>query len=524
MYERFYGLRERPFNLTPDPEFLYLSRRHKEALDQVTYGVTRREGFSLITGDVGTGKTTLCWSLLGRLEGSVRTALVLNPMLSEEDLLRTILQDFGVRGPGDTGGGEEDTASAPLAPYDPSWMHGLSKKELLDELNNFLLKRAQEDVFCVLILDEAQNLSSACLEQLRMLSNLETAKKKLLQIIFVGQLELGDKLKSGSMKALNQRISIRNRIEPLSRSDTRDYIYHRLRIAKAPRDLTFTRSALRGIYRHSKGYPRLINLICDRALLAGFSERSYRINRSMVRKSVKVLRRHAELRLPPYMIPRLLVPTAAVVLVAMLAIFFPALSRWIGPVGVQEAGRPVIQRAATQAVNTPTSRAPVASDPAPGPSTPLSQPEARTETPASAPSASGTASAPPVAVSGTPASPRPETATTTAVRPAERPRSSPVTAPPETVPEPGARAPGTYSIQVHSFKSRQVADETVSRMQKDGYPVHIRPRGAWFVIFVEPFGDYESARESAAELAGKYGATPIIRRSAENRQAAPRPE
>jgi general secretion pathway protein A len=516
MYERFYGLRERPFNLTPDPEFLYLSRRHKEALDQVTYGVTRREGFSLITGDVGTGKTTLCWSLLGRLEGSVRTALVLNPMLSEEDLLRTILQDFGVRGAGDVAGGAEDPPSTPLAPYDPAWMHGLSKKELLDELNNFLLKRAQEDVFCVLILDEAQNLSSACLEQLRMLSNLETAKKKLLQIIFVGQLELGDKLKSGSMKALNQRISIRNRIEPLSRKETRDYIYHRLRVAKAPRDLTFTRSALGGIYRHSKGYPRLINLICDRALLAGFSERSYKINRSMVVKSVKVLKRHAELRLPPYMIPRVLVPTAAVVLVVMLTIFFPAVSRWIRPVGVHEPGGSVVQRTAIREVRTETPTAPaspVKSDPAPLPSAPAPVPEARTETPASPLTVSGTSKAPSPAASGTPASPRPEA-----------PRSTRSAPPPEAASEPGTQAHGSYLIQVHSFKSRQVADETIAKMRRDGYPALIRSRGAWSVIFVGPFGDYESARESAAELAGKYGASPIIRRSAEKQETGSQPE
>jgi general secretion pathway protein A len=516
MYERFYGLRERPFNLTPDPEFLYLSRRHKEALDQVTYGVTRREGFSLITGDVGTGKTTLFWSLLGRLEGSVRTALVLNPMLSEDDLLRTILQDFAVRGPGEAAGGAAGSATAPLAPYDPAWMHGLSKKELLDELNNFLLKRAQEDVFCVLILDEAQNLSSACLEQLRMLSNLETAKKKLLQIIFVGQLELGDKLKSGSMKALNQRISIRNRIEPLSRRETKDYIYHRLRVANAPRDLTFTRSALGGIYRHSKGYPRLINLICDRALLAGFSERSYKINRSMIRKSVKVLKRHAELRLPPYMIPRVLVPTAAVVLVAMLTIFFPAVSRWISPVPVREPASPIAQRAATQAASTQTPAAPVLpvkSDPAPVPSTPASELEARTETPARPPE-----------VSRTIPSPRPETARSTPSRPPEKPGATRATPLPEAASGPSAQAQGTYSIQVHSFKSRQVADEAVSELQRDGYSARIRPRGAWFVIFVGPFGDYDSARESAAELAGKYGATPIIRRSAENQEAGPQPE
>jgi general secretion pathway protein A len=501
MYERFYGLRERPFNLTPDPEFLYLSRRHKEALDQVTYGVTRREGFSLIIGDVGTGKTTLCWSLLGRLEGNVRTALVLNPMLSEEDLLRTILQDFGVRGPGAPAESAEDSASTPLAPYDPAWMHNLSKKELLDELNNFLLKRAQEDVFCVLILDEAQNLSAACLEQLRMLSNLETAKKKLLQIIFVGQLELGDKLKSGSMKALNQRISIRNRIEPLSRKETQDYIYHRLRVAKAPRDLTFTRSAFRCIYRHSKGYPRLINLICDRALLAGFSERSYKISWSMIRKSVKVLKRHAELRLTPYLIPRVLVPTAAVALVVMLAVFFPAVSRWINPLGVHEPGNQVGQRIATQEVRPriPVVPAPpVKSDPAPVQRAPV-------------PEVSRAALVPP-----------PDVPKATPVPPGNAPRTTSAATPPEALSGAPSQARGTYLIQVHSFKSRQVADEAVAKMRQDGYPAHIRPDGAWFVVFVGPFSDAASARASAAEIVQAYGASPIIHRSPGNEEKSPR--
>ncbi len=516
MYERFYGLRERPFNLTPDPEFLYLSRRHKEALDQVTYGVTRREGFSLITGDVGTGKTTLCWSLLGRLEGNVRTALVLNPMLSEEDLLRTILQDFGVRGVGDAGDGAEDTSSTPLVPYDPAWMHGLSKKELLDELNNFLLKRAQEDVFCVLILDEAQNLSGPCLEQLRMLSNLETAKKKLLQIIFVGQLELGDKLRSATMKALNQRISIRNRIEPLSRKETKDYIYHRLRVVKAPRDLMFTRSALGCIYRNSKGYPRIINLICDRALLAGFSERSYKINRSMIRKSVKVLKRHAEFRLPPYMIPRVLVPTAAVVLVAMLAIFFPAVSRWINPLAIRGPAGPVIDRAATQVADARSAAAPalpVSSETGPAPSTTAPPPVASSAAPVPPPVASRASPTPPAEASGT-----------VPIRPPDAPKATPATPPPQVASGKQGRTQSTYTIQVHSFKSRQVADETISKMKRDGYPVHLRSSGAWFVILMGPFGDYESARVSAGEVAGKYGASPIIRRSAENQESGTQPE
>jgi NAD-dependent deacetylase len=169
-------------------------------------------------------------------------------------------------------------------------MQGLTRKELLDELNRFLLMRAEEDVFCVLVIDEAQSISVHALEQLRMLSNLETAKKKLLQIILVGQLEFEETLKSVRLRSLNQRISIRYRIVPLSRKETKDYIYHRLRVAKAPDELGFSRGALRKIYRYSGGYPRLINLTCDRALLAGYSLRSHWITAGLVRRAIAGLR------------------------------------------------------------------------------------------------------------------------------------------------------------------------------------------------------------------------------------------
>ncbi len=209
MYEKFYGLKEAPFNLTPDPSFLYLNKRSKDALDLILYAIERREGFSLIIGDVGTGKTTLCWTLLDRLaRRNIRTALIQNPMLSETDILRSILQDLGARPDGPSSGSDSE-ASASLEAFDTSWLQGMNKKQLLDKLNLFLAARAQEDVFTVLIVDEAQNIPTTLLEQLRLLSNLETAKKKLLQIIFVGQLELDKKLKMSSLRQLNQRISVR---------------------------------------------------------------------------------------------------------------------------------------------------------------------------------------------------------------------------------------------------------------------------------------------------------------------------
>jgi general secretion pathway protein A len=328
MYEKFYGLREPAFSLTPDPSFLYLNKRSKEALDRILYGIERREGFAVVVGDVGTGKTTLCWALLERLaRKSICTALIQNPMLSELDILKSILQDLGVRPEQSQsflnfqGDGELHEV------FDTDWMQGMNKKQLLDRLNMFLATRAQENVFTVLIVDEAQNISMTLLEQLRLLSNLETAKKKLLQIIFVGQLELDKKLKSASMRQLNQRISVRFETKPLSRIDTELYIRHRVAVAGGAPRLRFGARTFRAIWRHSKGYPRLINLICDRALLAGYRERSGVITPKLVSRAALDLQGREEvgLRVPSGWLRRLvpfLIPT-----VLLLSAFLYALSK-----------------------------------------------------------------------------------------------------------------------------------------------------------------------------------------------------
>jgi general secretion pathway protein A len=282
VYEKFFGLREAPFNLTPDPDFLYLNQRTKEALRHILYGIERREGFAMIVGDVGTGKTTLCCAILEKLDAkpNVRTALIQNPMISEADILRSIAQDLGVRA------ASAANPSAAGDVFDASWMSKMTKKELLDRLNSFLAEKADEDVFAVLIIDESQNLSRDLMEQLRLLSSLETAKKKLLQIIFVGQLELLQKLKLPDLRQLNQRISVRFETEALSLADTELYIRYRLVVARGARKLSWGRGVFKAIHRYSKGYPRVINLICDRTLLAAYSQRSLLITKNMVRKAV----------------------------------------------------------------------------------------------------------------------------------------------------------------------------------------------------------------------------------------------
>src|SRR5581483_5207494 len=255
MYESYYGFSEKPFSLTPDPKYLYRSQSHGDAFDLLQYAIRRREGFVVVTGDIGTGKTTLCRAVLEQIDRATFTALVLNPFLSEEDLLKRILQDFGVIS-------RDDAKTGRLA--------GVSKQELIDALNDFLLSLIPLKASAVLIIDEAQNLPLPLLEQIRILSNLETDKEKLLQIILVGQLNLQTLLRSPEMRQLDQRVSIRYQLQPLDEEAVGSYVSHRLTIAGSSASVSFTRKAIKKVHRLSGGIPRLINLICDRALLAGF--------------------------------------------------------------------------------------------------------------------------------------------------------------------------------------------------------------------------------------------------------------
>jgi general secretion pathway protein A len=263
MYETFYGFTEKPFNLTPDPKYLYLSPRHTEAVAHLEFGRRERGGFILITGEVGTGKTTLARYFLGRLPANTATAVVLYPALSAVELLRSILDDLHV----------------PVI--------GNSLKDHVDALHRFLLQARSEDRDVVLLIDEAQDLAADVLEQVRLLSNLETDTEKLIQIVLMGQSELRELLERTELRQLAQRVTARYHLEPLSRAEINEYVRHRLSVAGGEGKVAFTANALDAVHQLTNGIPRLVNSLCDRALLAGFVKGLREINAGMVRLSAQ---------------------------------------------------------------------------------------------------------------------------------------------------------------------------------------------------------------------------------------------
>jgi general secretion pathway protein A len=253
-YEEFYGFVQSPFTLAPDPRFLFLSESHNAALQLLIQAIDRKEGIVILTGDIGTGKTTVCRAVLERLDMTCFTSLLLNPFLSVEELLREILLDFGVVS-------RDAVRSGRIA--------GASKHDLVSTLHEFLVSLIPIGGSGVLIIDEAQHLSPAVLEELRVLSNLETSHTKLLQIVLVGQLNLLDVLASPQVKQFDQRISMRATLSPLTRPDVEAYIGHRLSVAHGSSSITFDGAALDTIHAASHGIPRVINLLCDRSLMIG---------------------------------------------------------------------------------------------------------------------------------------------------------------------------------------------------------------------------------------------------------------
>ncbi len=264
MYQAYYGFKEMPFNITPDPRFLYLSPTHQEALQHLKYGVAEKKGFIVLVGEVGCGKTTLCRRFLNELDPAhYDTALILNPRVTETQMLKAILTELG------------------------ETKFGRSQHDLVGQINRVLLERIEKGRDIVLIIDEAQNLKFDVLEQIRLLSNLETDKQKLLQIVLMGQPELKSVLAREELRQLRQRILVHYELHPLSQNDVQHYVQHRLTLAGGTGRPTFTRWALRSIHRVSKGIPRIVNNLCDKALLAAFIRDSDEVTYWDVRRAAR---------------------------------------------------------------------------------------------------------------------------------------------------------------------------------------------------------------------------------------------
>jgi general secretion pathway protein A len=265
VYLDYFGLTEPPFDITPNPRFLFYSAKHREAFNHLLYGIRERKGFVQLTGEVGAGKTTLCRALLEALDGQFSTALILNPALDADLLMKAIAMEFGLE------------------------VKGMDRLEIIAELNYFLLQQLERGKDTVLIIDEAQDLNDELLEQVRLLSNLEIDNRKLLQIVLMGQPELRDRLNQHRLRQLRQRITVRYHLRPLNRHEVSHYVQHRLHVSGGNGTPCFSPAALWRVYRYSKGIPRLVNAVCDKALLAGFVQQRERINFGMVGRAIREL-------------------------------------------------------------------------------------------------------------------------------------------------------------------------------------------------------------------------------------------
>ena len=519
MYENYFQFKEKPFSLTPDPKFLYLSKQYQGALDHMLYGIKQREGFMVIAGDVGTGKTTLCRCLLDRLDEDVEVALILNPMLSDMDLLRNVVHDLqidpvsaqqpaGIIEDGSTGDtleidlSQEIISSEVMPRQDHTWINNASKKELIDALNVFLLNRHEQGRTTVLIVDEAQNLSLDVMEQVRILSNIETEKDKLLQIIFVGQLELNEKLKLPTLKQLNQRISIRYEISPLDLDGTKNYIDHRIMIAGAASRVTFTRSALKEIYNYSKGYPRLINLACDRALLAGYNQQVETIDRSHVCEAIRSLLGEEN---KDYFFNKLIknqLPLVASVLFFIAGLAFFVLSK-------MDSGKADI-------VSLPTNNiATIKPQPVPAPVAVVEK-EPLASVPVSKPATTPVQefiedldNTSPTANFEEPEIPSVEAAEEE-VRPVLEENIPDQVTPPATA---NTVDQGNYRIQVYSLKDRAEAERHKEELLQGGFDAFLKRAVSagqdWYIVYVGPFTNINSAKVNLKAL--KFsGREPIL--------------
>lgn len=446
VYLDFYKLAETPFTITPDPGFLFNAGSHRQAIDKIAYAIKSRMGFILLTGEVGTGKTTICRTLLDRLEGRAETAYIINPSVSGNELLASILED----------------AHIPLEP-------GASKKTLIDHLHQHLFSLESNKTF-VVIIDDAQTMPPETLEDLRLLSNLETDKHKLIQVVLSGQPELLDLLAGKELRQLKQRISIHCRLSTLSAAETDAYISQRLFVAGNQGQLRFTKNATQRVHAAAQGVPRLINTICDCALTAGYVRDSSVIDGSHVRLALDEL---PDLAPPPSANPDKRVGARAAMVAAfcMVAIFAFILA---APGRVFNRSPEIIGEPVADI--RPLEEAPLAVPPAPALAAKLSQEDGRH------------------AEAVEPASPK----DINELENAALNRLATNASPDEPDPTPVEMQPHTpYAIQIGSFGTRKNAQKSVRRYRKKGIPAHWQSvnAGQWFRVIAGKFENLESAKQ-----------------------------
>lgn len=340
MYTKYFGFNEKPFTLTPNPRFIYLSRNHKEAFAHLLYGINNHYGFIELIGEVGTGKTTVLRTLLNQLqEDTYRTALIVNPCLTGVELLRSICQEFGLS------------------------VQSEYANDHLVEINNFLLSETSNGRTVVLVIDESQNLDPVVLEQIRLISNLETENDKLIQIVLAGQPELGALLERPDLRQLNQRIAVRYRLKSMDMLETRAYIRHRMEVAGETGGVTFSLFAIRCIYYYTRGLPRMINILCDRSLLIAYGEERRRISAGIVFRASRELLHATQGR-------RFSLVFAGLIIV--LAIIFMAVNRnvrqFVSDTKISHTGQPAASptpRISQKTIQAPIPQTSVVSAPTP---------------------------------------------------------------------------------------------------------------------------------------------------------------
>lgn len=486
--EEFHGLKARPFSLTPDLRFTYQSRSHTQALEQIGLALKRREGLVVVTGEIGTGKTMLCRALLDQFETRTFTSVILDPLLSVEDLLQQVLTDFGLISARDR------NSTADPGPT-------LSRHEMVATLQQFLASLIPLQAHAVIMIDEAQHLTAPVLEQVRLLSNFETDSAKLLQIVLVGQPDLDVMLRRADMMQLNQRVARRAELSPLGADEVREYVERRLAVAgddaapaggedrfaelrKAEGIVTFAPEAIELVTTISQGVPRLVNTLCDRALEAAYERREHVVDRKAVLAAASRL--------------RLAVPTGQgvsknvrIAAAAVIVLALAALAWWW--ISAASSGAPSAAGRGADAPATAGTSATGAASAAPEPA-PVTPGAAAPESPvsASAPGSVASGSVPPLAPAAATASGAPPSVTPQGVAP---PAPAASTAP-------GAITPGAYEITAASFRTEERAVNVATTLRAAGMPVNSRvdASGQWYRVVVGPFVSMDDARAAQQQL------------------------